>query len=374
MIGRHADDGPEGTRDEQDGRPPEAAEGRGDRHVHASRSRRGVLRGMAGMGVGVGTTTPGRVLEAVEDTFSEVDEAELPGSDSDPDPHTVATFRAVVDAVIPPTPELTDKLSGERLTDDDRVQRYGGLTTDLAVQGVRFINDFISPETAVPRLSNTGETANLSEAVAAILDSAAAELLGRNGNEDRPEPGRFGPAGGPFASLARTDRFRALKDIEDNGGKNGGFVVALTVAFPALVHYSDLDGYDDFLDAPPSERAFEPAEHNTFDPGDGVDLGGGQDALLGWRQSGYPGIDAGYDALLGYELDESYAATGYGRHNGNGRPGRGPGRAPGSGAGGGGDGPADDEPGAEGSGGDASDAGGDLPPGFGEWLDGGGRP
>jgi hypothetical protein len=327
---------------------------------------------MAGMGIGVGTTTPGRMLEAVEDAFSQVDEEELPGSDGEPDPHTVATFRAVVDAVIPPTSELTAKLGDDDLAAKEPVQEYGGLTTDLAVQGVRFINDFISPEAAVPRLSNTGETANLSEAVAAILDSAASELLARNGNEGRPEPGRFGPAGGSFASLAREDRFRALKDIEDNGGKNGGFVVALSVAFPALVHYSDLDGYEDFLDTPPSGREFDPATHNSFEPGDGFDLGSGQDALLGWRQSGYPGIDDGYDALLGYELDESYEATGYGQRNGDGRPGRAPGRPP-SGTGTGGNGSDGGDPGNDGSDDTASDGEGGLPSGLDEWLDGGDR-
>lgn len=302
------------------------------------------------MGVGVGTATPGRVLEQVEGLLSRVDEEDLPaGTDADAphDPHTVATFDAIIDAVVPNTrddPVTTDKV-GEDLGD---IHQYGGLDTGMTEMCIDILNDFMSPEVALPKVANTGETAPLSEALAAILDVAASELVARGGNEDTPQPDRFGPAGGPFASLSRTDRFRALYDVEnranqfgdaeaqvsratgtENGrySRTGSFVVALAVVFPPIVYYSDMNGYDDFIDNAPSERDFDPAEYNSAPEG--------TDTLLGWAQTGYPGITEGHDALLGYELNEEFEPTGYGKRRSEGAGQR---NDAGSGADGGGDG------------------------------------
>lgn len=279
------------------------------------------------MGIGVGTVTPGPVLEQVEDLLSQVDEEDLPeGTDAGPhDPHTVATFEAIIDAVVPNTqddPVTTDTV-GEELDD---VHQYGGLDTGMTGICIDILNDFMSPEVSLPKVTNTGETAPLSEALAAILDVAASELIARGGNEDQPQPGRFGPAGGPFASLSRTDRFRALYDVEntanqfgdgeaqlsetvgiENGrySRTGSFVVALAVVFPPIVYYSDMNAYDDFTDNAPSERDFDPGKHNSAPEGVGT--------LLGWAQTGYPGITEGHDALEGYELNEEFEATGKGR-------------------------------------------------------------
>lgn len=334
MLGRPADNGEdEPDADEQLDRPPWAAESAradDDRRVHhsrRSRSRRGFLGGMAGMGVGVGTVTPGPVLRQVEELLSQVGEEDLPeGTDAGAhDPHTVATFEAIIDAVVPNTqddPVTHDKV-GEPLGE---IHQYGGLDADMTGMCIDILNDFMSPEVSLPKVANTGETAPLSEALAAILDVAASELVARGGNEDTPEPGRFGPAGGPFASLSRTDRFRALYDVEnranqlgdvearvsqatgiENGrySRTGSFVVALAVVFPPIVYYSDMNAYDDFIDNAPSERDFDPAEYNSA-PED-------VDTLLGWAQTGYPGITEGHDALLGYELDGEFRATGYGK-------------------------------------------------------------
>lgn len=283
------------------------------------------------MGIGVGTVTPGPVLQQVETLLSQVDEEDLPdgANDGPHDPHTVATFEAIIDAVVPNTraenghdPVTTDKV-GEDLGE---IHQYGGLDTGMTGMCIDILNDFMSPEVSLPKVANTGETAPLSEALAAILEVAASELIARGGNEDQPRPDRFGPAGGPFASLSRTDRFRALYDVEnranqfgegearvgetlgtENGrySRTGSFVVALAVVFPPIVHYSDMNGYDDFIDKAPSEREFDPAEYNSTPEG--------HDTLLGWAQAGYPGITEGHDALLGYELDEAFEATGYGK-------------------------------------------------------------
>jgi hypothetical protein len=347
MLGRPADDGDEEPNtDEQLDRPPQVdgADGTADdRRAHPSRrsqSRRGFLGGMAGMGVGVGTVTPGRVLQQVEDLLSQVDEEDLPAdTDAGPhDPHTVATFEAIIDAVVPNTeddPVTTDKV-GEEL---GHIHQLGGRDADMTGMCIDILNDFMSPEVSLPKVANTGETAPLSEALAVIVDVAASELIARGGNQDTPEPARFGPAGGPFASLSREDRFRALYDVEnranqlgegeaqvseavgiDNGrySRTGSFVVALAVVFPPIVYYSDMNAYDDFIENAPSERNFDPAE-NTSAP-DGVET------LISWAQTGYPGITEGHDALLGYELDVAkggknegeFVATGYGKRRSEG--------------------------------------------------------
>jgi len=114
-------------------------------------------------------------------------------------------------------PVTTDKV-GEELGE---IHQYGGLDTGMTGMCIDILNDFMSPEVSLPKVANTGETAPLSEALAAILDVAASELVARGGNEDEPEPGRFGPAGGPFASLSREDRFRALYDVENRANQFG---------------------------------------------------------------------------------------------------------------------------------------------------------
>jgi hypothetical protein len=232
--------------------------------------RRGVLQGMGALGVGIGggVGSPRQVIEGVQ--------AALRGAEpTDHDPHTVATWRAVVDAVVPRTPELGEELGEEHVP--------GGRAIDLSVGLIEFLDGFISPEGAAPRLAPTGETAPLSAAVAAALDAAAAELLAREGNRDEPDPSRL-DGGATFAALSRRDRFRAMADLEERGGTYGGFVVALAAAFPAILYYSEWDGYDDFSE-PPAERSFT---------GD----------VQSWEQTGYEGPTNGAAVLRGYELDE----------------------------------------------------------------------
>ena len=238
-------------------------------------SRRGLLRGTAGM-VGAGAVLPAKVAAELE----EVPLDERTGSD---DPHTGATYRAVVDVVVPRTPELCEELGAEHGT--------GGLDVGIDELLPRFIDEFVAPEAAVPGIDleaanvpgmTTEETVPLSEAVAGALEAAAQALLASGGNEDDPEPGRFGPAGGVFAALSRRDRRAAMSRLEDGDGR---FVVALVTAFPAILYYSEASGYDDAL-GPPSELDLD--ESN----------------LPGWEQTGYPGPADGYAALRGYEVQQ----------------------------------------------------------------------
>jgi len=236
-------------------------------------SRRDLIRGTAGI-VGAGSLVPSRAVAQLEDL-------PLDGRTGSNDPHTSATYRAVVDLVIPETPELVSELGPEHET--------GGLEADIDELLPRFIDEFVAPEAASPTITlgnqnvpgeTTEETVPLSEAVAGALEAAAEAFLASGRNEDDPEPGRFGPAGGAFASLSRRDRQTVMTDLENNGGS---FVVALVTAFPAILYYSEAPGYDDALN-PPSELELDETE------------------LPGWDQTGYPGPADGYAALRGYEV------------------------------------------------------------------------
>lgn len=236
-------------------------------------SRRGLLRGTAGM-VGAGAIFPGKAVAQLED---------LPLDDrtGSNDPHTEATYRAVVDVVIPETPDLSEKFGPEHDT--------GGLEAGIDELLPRFIDEFVAPEAGVPGIdlgeanvpgATSEETVPLSEAVAGALEAAAQGFVASGGNEDDPEPGRFGPAGGVFASLSRRDRRAAMSELEEG---DGAFVVALVTAFPAILYYSEAPGYDDALGAP-SELELDESD------------------LPGWEQTSYPGPADGYAALRGYEV------------------------------------------------------------------------
>ena len=238
-------------------------------------SRRGLLRGTAGM-VGAGAVLPAKVAAELE----EVPLDERTGSD---DPHTGATYRAVVDVVVPRTPGLCEELGTEHGT--------GGLDVDIDELLPRFIDEFVAPEAAVPGIdleaanvpgTTTEETVPLSEAVAGALEAAGDALVASGDNEDDPEPGRFGPAGGAFAALSRRDRRAAMSQLENGDGR---FVVALVTAFPAILYYSEAAGYEDAL-GPPSELDLDESD------------------LPGWEQTGYPGPADGYAALRGYEVQQ----------------------------------------------------------------------
>lgn len=239
--------------------------------------RRGVLQGMGAVGIGVGggMGSPQQIVEAVDGLLSDHEDDPVQQG-----PHTVATWKAVVDCIIPETPDLATRLGEEH--------QPGGLAVGLEIGLIEFIDSFLAPEATVPRAYATGETPPLSAVIADILDGAASELIARGGNED-PVKQRF-EHGGPFASLSRTDRYRAIRNIETEGGKYGSFVAAIVAAFPAILYYSEWSGYDDFSD-----------KHDRTFSGD----------VQSWTQTDYPGPTDGFAVLLGYEVrtfEETYDA------------------------------------------------------------------
>ena len=217
--------------------------------------------------------------------------------ESELDFHVAVTARAVVDAVVPETPELGDELG--------TVAVPGGLAIELETFLVTFVDGLF--QFGFPHVGTRGNLP-LAVPMAEVLDVAADALVARGDNESEPDveravalfdagdvsPRRVRRNAGAFASLSRRDRLRALGLLDEFELRvspfghglfefDAGLVGQLVIGFAEMIYYSEWDGYDDFS-LPPSERA------HPNDPA----------AVQGWRQTGYPGVADGYAALRGY--------------------------------------------------------------------------
>jgi len=213
--------------------------------------RRDVLKSMAAGGFGI---TAGVNID-------------LDTPDRETTPYTDGTYRALVDLVLPPTPDLVDELGDEH--------EAGGLAVDLTP----LVISFLDSQVTVPTPAQFEETAPLSTTLATILDEAAAELLARGENADQPTPGQF-DGGGTFASLSREDRRRAVSLGEQRD--DVALLIRVAVAAPMFVYYSERTGYEDYDDR--DDRSFD-------------------DDIQGWEQTGYEGRKNGHAVLRGYEVD-----------------------------------------------------------------------
>ena len=188
--------------------------------------------------------------------------------------YTRGTFAALVDALIPETPELEAR-GPEHVP--------GGLAVGLEEAVIERVNNFVETHGIA---SLAGDAVPLAPAVAALLDTAAAELLVRRRAEDGLQSPDEPFAAGPFCRLSREDRLRALRLLEDEG------------AFAALAERFDAAalGTIQFL-ASSLPILIESVYYSetTADEGEA--------RSLGWRQAGYPGPADGYPVMLGYELD-----------------------------------------------------------------------
>ena len=188
--------------------------------------------------------------------------------------YTRGTFAALVDALIPETPELEAR-GPEHVP--------GGLAVGLEEAIIERVNNFVETHGIA---SLAGDAVPLAPAVAALLDTAAGELLLRRRAEDGLQSPDEPFAAGPFCRLSREDRLRALRLLEDEG------------AFAALAERYDAAalGTVQFLASslPILVESVYYAE-TTADEGEA--------RSLGWRQAGYPGPADGYPVMLGYELD-----------------------------------------------------------------------
>lgn len=204
-------------------------------------------------------------------------------------PTARATYRALVDAVLPRTPALGDELGPEHVP--------GGLAADLDELLVVFVDELMTLAVA----GDADASVPLSEPVAALLDAAAATLVATGRNEDLPDlerEERLALEDGEtldssvFAALSRRDRLRAIDQLDSLDVDtatlpgpavefDGALIGQLLVGFAQFLYYGEWPGYDDPA-APPSERSFD------------------GEALSGWEQTAFPGILDGAAVLRGY--------------------------------------------------------------------------
>ncbi len=105
------------------------------------------------------------------------------------DPHTKATFQALVDAILPATSKIMVPDGKERVAGASHVYLY---------------------EFVIQELDHSHKMDILfSKATAQLLDVAATELLIK-GLAKLPHQGKPFPGGGPFSALLRHDRLRAI--------------------------------------------------------------------------------------------------------------------------------------------------------------------
>lgn len=250
-------------------------------HQLSRRSFLGASAGTATAGIGLSSATAKPLL----------------ADDSDSGLYTQIAFRALIDSVVPETPELATEFG------DDIVA--GGLDVGLADFMITYVNNMFSLD--VPLLSEDGNL-QIAKPFAKILDSAALKLVILGMNEsgmsfDRPlelfdddeaSTIELYLKSGPFSKLERQDRLRAIGLLDEfelelslPGNTffefDAGLIGQLVVGFTETVYYSEWNGFETFF-VPPSQR-----EHSN-DPAD----------VQGWQQTGFPGIVDGYAELRGF--------------------------------------------------------------------------
>lgn len=190
--------------------------------------------------------------------------------------YTQGTVAALVDAVVPETPELRDR--GEE-------HAPGALAAGVDETVVEAF-DNLQPVQEGPLAALGYDATPLSTLVALLLDFAALELLVRGDNERPRQSPDDEFAGGPFSRLAPRDRLRAVRLLEGQGAL-GTLEERLGDRVPAL-------GVVQYLAAATvvvTELAYYSEWGDDGDP-------------QGWQQAGYPGPADGYAVSMGHEVEE----------------------------------------------------------------------
>ncbi|MDQ0062596.1 hypothetical protein [Paenibacillus harenae] len=195
-------------------------------------------------------------------------------------PHTIATFRALVEAIVPNTPELAPFGAEQTIGASELgVQDYMIWELDHTLAlffGMELTNFPLSAPTA------------------GMLNSGAVQLVASGHAQHVPNESLWETS--PYSAIAPPDRIRVLAMLEelivDLGAlpppyrDDGGFVkfiVDYLVRGTMFGHYSEWSAYGTTRLDTPTERRLE---HFP----------------IGWRQAGYPGVSLGYRALMGFPL------------------------------------------------------------------------
>jgi hypothetical protein len=201
-----------------------------------------------------------------------------------PLPQTKATFKALVDALIPRSPELAE-IKGS-------IQSVGGI--DLHAD--EYLIWSLNYELSINILGKTFNV-NLANATAEMLNIVARQLIDR-GENGKPVKPYLGPEEGIFAALEPYDRLRAIRLLEklevDLASlpipfrNNSGFV--LTIAGVLAIHV--IDGYYTEWSGLGATRLETPEQRKI------------EDFPISWQQVGYPGPSKGYHALRGFLIEK----------------------------------------------------------------------
>lgn len=201
-----------------------------------------------------------------------------------PLPQTKAAFKALTDAIVPNTPELSGK--------HGTIQSFGALDLHTDEYQIWTLDHFISLLIVI-----TNFNIYLANASAEMLNIAAGQLIHTKGNKEPVNPAIL-PEEGSFAALAPNDRFRAITLLEQLKvdlsilpvpfRNNPDFILSITGVITMLCmsgYYSEWSGYGSTRMETPEKRKLEhfPA---------------------GWKQVGYPGPSKGYHAFRGYLIEK----------------------------------------------------------------------
>lgn len=195
-------------------------------------------------------------------------------------PHTVATFRALVDAIVPSTPGMAV---------------FGAEQTIGAVE--QHVHEYMIWEldhSLTLILGYYPEVVPLAAPTAGMLNAGAVQLVASGQAQFSPEGTATG--GVPFAALSPMDRIKTMAILEnlqvdlgtlpppyrDDGGLVK-FIVDYLNRGTMFGNYSEWPAYGTTRLNTPTRRRLE---HFP----------------IGWRQVGYPGVSLGYRALLGFKL------------------------------------------------------------------------
>lgn len=197
---------------------------------------------------------------------------------------TKNNFKALVDAIIPSSPELV-KVQGS-------TQSSGALHSHTDEYQIWSLNFYIM--LLIFKINVNIYLANLTSK---MLDAAANQLI-YLGENKMPIISSILPSNGVFASLAPNDRFRAISLLTGNkvNLKKSSilfrffpdFIIAITDAinmFTTIGYYSEWSGYGPSRLGLPSERKLEHIP-------------------TCWIMIGYPGPSKGYHAFRGYLIEE----------------------------------------------------------------------
>jgi hypothetical protein len=199
-------------------------------------------------------------------------------------PQTEEAFKALVDAIIPVTPELAEKHGA--------IYSSGGLDLHVDEYQIWSLDHYLSLYVILANYN-----ANLSNVTAEVLNLAARQLIDQGENKMPINP-EIDPEAGTFAALDPVDRFRAITLLEQLKVDVGSFPLPYSI-YPSFIpnssaslallailgYYTEWSGYGSTRLATPEKRQLE---HFP----------------IGWKQAGYPGPSKGYRVLRGYLIEK----------------------------------------------------------------------